>query len=130
MDEAIALRNKGIVAPILVLGATRPEDVQVALNYDITITIIQEEWLKAAQTYLPKDKELSVHIKLDTGMGRIGIRSKEELAAIEQIILTDDRIKLEGIFTHFATADELDQTYFQKQMELFIDLLGVLKTPS
>jgi alanine racemase len=127
MDEAIALRNKGINAPILVLGATRPEDVHVAIKYDITITIIQEDWLKAAQGFIPKDKQLSVHIKLDTGMGRIGIRSKEELAAIEQLILMDDRIILEGIFTHFATADELDQTYFQKQMELFIDLLTVLK---
>ncbi|WP_342429213.1 alanine racemase [Neobacillus sp. FSL H8-0543] len=127
MDEAIALRNKGITAPILVLGATRPEDVHVAIKYDITITIIQEEWLKAAQPHLSTDKVLSVHIKLDTGMGRIGIRSKEELAAVEQIILKDDRINLEGVFTHFATADELDQTYFQKQMELFNDLLGVLK---
>ena len=52
MDEAIALRNKGINAPILVLGATRPEDVELAVKFDITITVFQMEWVKEAQTYL------------------------------------------------------------------------------
>jgi alanine racemase len=127
MDEAIALRNKGIKAPILVLGATRPEDVELALKFDITITVFQIEWIKAAQSYLPKDKVLPVHIKLDTGMGRIGIRTKEELAAVEQMISSDERIEIEGIFTHFATADEVDQTYFNQQIELFHDLLTVLE---
>jgi alanine racemase len=127
MDEAIALRNKGIKAPILVLGATRPEDVELALKFDITITVFQIEWIKAAQSYLPKDKVLPVHIKLDTGMGRIGIRTKEELAAVEQMISSDERLEIEGIFTHFATADEVDQTYFNQQIELFHDLLTVLE---
>jgi alanine racemase len=127
MDEAIALRNKGINAPILILGAIRPEDAQVAVNHDLTITVFQAEWLQTAKTYLPDHKKLVVHIKLDTGMGRLGIRRKEELTAIEQLILEDDRIKLEGVFTHFATADELNQTYFLKQVELFTDLLSTLK---
>ncbi|MGX6446369.1 alanine racemase [Neobacillus sp. K501] len=127
MDEAIALRNKGIQAPILVLGASRPEDVQMAINHDITLTVFQEEWLKAAQAHLTSDKELTIHIKLDTGMGRIGVRSKEELAAMEKRISEDPRVILEGIFTHFATADELDLAYFQKQLTLFEELLAVLK---
>jgi alanine racemase len=127
MDEAIALRNKGIEAPILVLGATRPEDVELAVNLNITVTLFQLDWVKAAQPYLPKDKVLSVHIKLDTGMGRIGIRTKEELAAVVEMISNDDRMNIEGIFTHFATADEVDLTYFEKQMQLFYDLLSVLK---
>lgn len=127
MDEAIALRNKGIKAPILVLGATRPEDVELALKFDITITVFQIEWIKAAQSYLPKDRVLPVHIKLDTGMGRIGIRTKEELVAVEQMISNDERLEIEGIFTHFATADEVDQTYFNQQIELFHDLLTVLE---
>jgi alanine racemase len=127
MDEAIALRNKGVDAPILVLGATRPEDVELAVKFDITITVFQMEWVKAAQPYLPKDKVLQVHIKLDTGMGRIGIRTKDELAAVVELISRDERLDIEGIFTHFATADEVDQTYFDKQIELFHDLLSVLK---
>jgi alanine racemase len=127
MDEAIALRNKGIKAPILVLGATRPEDVELAIKFDITITVFQIEWIKSAQSFLPKDKILPVHIKLDTGMGRIGIRTKEELTAVEQMISSDKRLEIEGIFTHFATADEVDQTYFDKQIEVFHDLLSVME---
>ncbi|MEH7181260.1 alanine racemase [Neobacillus vireti] len=127
MDEAIALRNKGIQAPILVLGATRPEDVELAVKFDITITVFQLEWVKAAQSYLPPDKVLTVHIKLDTGMGRIGIRTKDELTALVQSISNDDRMAIEGIFTHFATADELDLQYFEKQLDLFHDLLSVVK---
>lgn len=127
MDEAIALRNKGIQAPILVLGATRPEDVQMAVKNNITITVFQEEWLRTAQSFLPADKVLSVHLKLDTGMGRIGVGSTEELAGIEQIISEDPRLVLEGVFTHFATADELDQSYFQEQLQLFQEMLAILK---
>jgi alanine racemase len=127
MDEAIALRNKGIQAPILVLGATRPEDVAMAVKFDITITVFQLDWVKTAKDHLSSDKTLSVHIKLDTGMGRIGIRSKEELAAVEQMISEDNRIEIEGIFTHFATADEVDKSYFEKQLALFHDLLSVVK---
>ncbi|PAE34561.1 alanine racemase [Bacillus sp. 7884-1] len=127
MDEAIALRNKGVLAPILVLGATRPEDVELAVEFNITITVFQLEWVTVAQSYLPKDKVLPVHIKLDTGMGRIGIRTKEELAQVIETISRDGRLSIEGIFTHFATADEADQTYLDKQLELFHDLLSVLK---
>jgi alanine racemase len=127
MDEAIALRNKGVLAPILVLGATRPEDVELAVKFNITITVFQLEWVTAAQSYLPKEKVLPVHIKLDTGMGRIGIRTKEELAQVVEIISRDSRLAIEGIFTHFATADEVDQTYLDKQLELFHDLLSVMK---
>jgi alanine racemase len=127
MDEAIALRNKGVLAPILVLGATRPEDVELAVKFNITITVFQLEWVTAAQSYLPKEKVLPVHIKLDTGMGRIGIRTKEELAQVVETISRDSRLAIEGIFTHFATADEVDQTYLDKQLELFHDLLSVMK---
>jgi alanine racemase len=126
MDEAIALRKKGTKAPILVLGATRPEDVQVAATYDITVTVFQMEWLREAKRHLHADARISVHIKLDTGMGRIGFRNKEELVTIEQMISEDERFFLEGVYTHFATADELDQTYFQQQIDLFQNLLTAL----
>ncbi len=127
MDEAIALRNKGIRAPILVLGATRPEDVELAVKFNITITVFQLDWITAAQSYLPKEKVLPVHIKLDTGMGRIGIRTKEELAQVVELISKDGRLAIEGVFTHFATADEIEQTYLDKQLALFHDLLSVMK---
>ncbi|MED4225650.1 alanine racemase [Neobacillus cucumis] len=126
MDEAIALRQKGIQAPILVLGATRPEDVQIAAKFKIALTVFQKEWLQEAQTHLAEGDKVPLHIKVDTGMGRIGVRSQEELSTVEQFILADPRFIFEGIFTHFATADELDIRYFQQQLALFEDLLKVL----
>ncbi|MEO2075796.1 MAG: alanine racemase [Bacillus sp. (in: firmicutes)] len=126
MDEAIALRNKGIKAPILVLGASRPEDVEVAAKFAITLTVFQKEWVQEAGKHLAGDQSISVHIKLDTGMGRIGIRNAEELLSIQQLIAEDERFQLEGVYTHFATADELDQTYFQQQLELFEKMIAAL----
>jgi alanine racemase len=127
MDEAIALRNKGITAPILVLGATRPQDVKVASEYNITLTVFQEEWLHEAEKHLPQEAKVLVHIKVDTGMGRIGVRSSEELKAIEKVLSHDERFFLEGIFTHFATADELDTSYFEQQLSRFEKIISVLE---
>jgi alanine racemase len=127
MDEAIALRKKGITAPILILGAARPQDAELAASLGITVTVFQQEWLTEAKKHLNGVSKLTVHIKVDTGMGRIGIRNKEELISIEEAILEDQRFKLEGVFTHFATADELDLTYFQQQFTLFQDMISSLK---
>lgn len=126
LDEAIALRNKGITAPILVLGASRPEDVRTAADKQITLTVFQQEWLQEAQKYLSDSDRLLLHIKVDSGMGRIGVRSSEELTAIEQVVSRDKRLVFEGIFTHFATADELDTTYFNQQLAFFEKMLGQL----
>lgn len=126
MDEAIALRNKGIEAPILVLGASRATDVRIAASHHITLTVFQKEWIQEAKAHLTENDSLSVHLKLDTGMGRIGIRSKEELKWMEQTLREDKRFCFEGIFTHFSTADEVDVTYFQKQLDIFQDMLSIL----
>jgi alanine racemase len=126
MDEAIALRKKGATAPILVLGATRPRDVGIAIKYNITLTLLYCGWLDEAKPYLQEDDRLNLHIKVDTGMGRIGVRDSDELKKMERAILYDKRFYLEGIFTHFATADELDTSYLEKQLEKFIEILAVL----
>jgi alanine racemase len=128
MDEAIALRKKGINAPILILGAVRAEDVPVAVKYGITVTVFQKEWLLEAKKHLPDGSKLVVHLKLDTGMGRIGIRSKEEAAEVERLLMDDDRFVLEGVFTHFATADELDHSYFEQQLAAFQEMIQGLKS--
>ncbi|MDN3019897.1 alanine racemase [Paenibacillus sp. BSR1-1] len=126
MDEAIALRKKGIQAPILVLGASRPQDVHLAAKNQITLTVFQKDWLEEAKKYLQAGEKLTVHIKVDTGMGRLGIRSSEELKELEQMMANEAKFLFEGIYTHFATADELDQTYFQQQLAAFENLLTSL----
>lgn len=127
LDEALALRKKGIAAPILVLGASRPEDSSIAAKHHITLTAYQAQWMETAKSHLQENQELAVHLKFDTGMGRIGIRSKEELEGIEAAAARDSRIHIEGAFTHFATADELDTSYFQQQMQKFKEMISWFK---
>lgn len=125
LDEALTLRKKGITAPILVLGACRLEDAWMAAENNITLTVFQEEWLRQAKNNLKST--LTIHLKLDTGMGRLGIRSKETLQQLEMIANSEPLIHLEGAYTHFSTSDELDLTYFNLQMNRFQEMLSWLK---
>lgn len=120
LDEAIRLRDAGINAPILVMGWTRPEDVPIAIEKDITLTCYQKEWLQAVLD-LKLTKPVTIHLKWDTGMGRIGIRSEAELQELIPLLQTD-AFYLEGAYTHFATADEDNDAYFQKQLTKFEQL--------
>lgn len=129
LDEALALRQKGMEVPILVLGASRPENVKIAAENNITLTVFQKQWLEGAKSFLEKDEKIKIHLKLDTGMGRIGIRHKEEVRSIEELILRDERFQLEGVFTHFATADAADDAYFKMQLQRFRELISVFSSP-
>jgi len=128
MDEALSLRGKGISAPILVLGASRPEDVNIASAENITLTVFEPGWLEQAKEYLDSNATLSLHVKIDTGMGRIGVRSIEELLMVEKSIASDSRLLFDGIFTHFATADELTDSYFREQLGRFKEMVASLQT--
>jgi alanine racemase len=128
LDEALSLRRKGISVPILVLGASRAEDVNVAAEDNIVLTVFQEEWLEKAAKSLHPEGKLSLHIKVDSGMGRIGVRSSAELESMEARISQDPRLRLEGLFTHFATADELDDEYVKTQLARFKEMISVLRS--
>lgn len=117
LDEALLLREKGVDAPILVMGYIRPEDAPIAVQNNITVTAFQKEWLQSVKEQDYKGA-LSIHLKWDTGMGRIGIRTKEELRELLKEC-KGSKIQLDGVFTHFATADEADVSYFHKQQERF-----------
>ncbi|WP_163102527.1 alanine racemase [Peribacillus alkalitolerans] len=127
LDEAIALRKKGIEAPILVLGAIRPNDSSVAAYWGITVTVFAATWLIEAEKCLKEDQTLTIHIKFDSGMGRLGIKERHEIARIEEFLDGNPQFGLEGIYTHFATSDELDVTYYEKQFSTFQDMLSWVK---
>ncbi|MBM7588022.1 alanine racemase [Bacillus pakistanensis] len=129
LDEALALRRNGIDAPILVLGATRPENVKLACENKISLTVFYYDWLKEARKFLNVDDLLNLHVKCDTGMGRIGVREVEDLKMIEEYINTQSNFVFEGLFTHFATADELDESYYRKQLKTFLELKNSLEIP-
>jgi len=126
LDEAIALRKAGIEAPILVLGYIRPEDVQIAIDLNLTLTVFQSTWIDKAEQQLPAGVigKVKCHIKMDSGMGRIGIRTKEERQALIEALHRTDKFEVEGLYTHLATADELEMSYFEKQQKRFMMMIN------
>lgn len=126
LDEALSLRQQNIQAPILVLGATRPEDLKTAAENNITLTVFQADWLKEARERSSFRESVSFHLKFDTGMGRLGIKDQAEVIQLLDIMAEDNRFHLEGVYTHFATADELDNSYFLQQYDRFIEMVGWL----
>ena len=103
LPEAIELRELGIDKGILILGAipTSKKDIDLAIKYDISLTMISLDYMHHLETLIDQ-QPLKIHIKLDTGMHRIGLTSKAQL---DEMLNTIDYNKfiLEGIFTHYAT---------------------------
>lgn len=124
LDEALSLRKKGINTPILVLGYCSPVHAPVAAEHAISLTVFQNEWLQEAEPLLTTP--LSLHVKCDTGMGRIGIRTDEELRGILATVQGSPKFQLEGMFTHFAKADSLDSSYVEEQLGRFQHFLDQL----
>ncbi|WP_099223433.1 alanine racemase [Listeria costaricensis] len=117
LDEALALRAAGFSEePILVLGAVRAKDASLAAEKRISVTLFDPSWLEqVTETDVP----LRLHLKIDTGMGRLGVRSQEEIKQAAEKIAADPRFELEGVFTHFATADQKDTAYYDTQLQRF-----------
>ena len=124
-DEALYLRKNGIRAPILVLGHCPPEYAPIAAKHSISLTVYQKDWLLQAKKVL--SKPVAIHIKVDTGMGRIGVQTEEELFELLTELNLSDSFIFEGIFTHFAKADSKDTEYYQTQLERFLRTLEVVK---
>ncbi len=122
LEEALVLRKAEISAPILVLGWVQPEYAKIAAEQDITLTFFQKEWLEQVN-FKSLMKPLKLHMKWDTGMGRIGIRTEEELNEVIFKLRQMEKIHLTGIYTHFSTADEQGTDFFLKQNERFNQLL-------
>lgn len=127
LDEALELREAGMTTPILVLGRIRPMDARIAAKHHIAVTVFSKEWLVSAKEYLDSSNPLTIHVKCDTGMGRLGITDPKEIKEMVQIIHGSDTFYLEGMFTHFATADELDTSYYQEQFQQFQQFIHQLE---
>ncbi|MCR8657069.1 alanine racemase [Paenibacillus sp. T3-5-0-4] len=120
LDEALQLRKEGIQLPILVLGFVAPEHLHIAREYDVTIALYREDQLLAAGSMeKTADKRLKVHVKIDTGMGRLGILGYEEAIAFIEKAIAIPTLHVEGIFTHYSKADEADKTYTSLQYDRF-----------
>lgn len=119
-EEAMELRRAGIHKPILILGYTFPYAYEELIRQGVRLTVFREDTLERLETAARRVGEKAfVHVKVDTGMGRIGIQPQEENLAFLQRIADSEYLELEGIFTHFAKADEKDMGYTLEQMERF-----------
>jgi len=129
LDEAIVLREAGIEAPILVLGYTPSESVEAASKKQVELTAYSEAWIREANQVL-RDAQLApvgIHVKTDTGMGRLGVRTAEELLGVVGALEGSEKLHWSGLFTHFACADEPDHTHVRRQHETFQTFLQVLQ---
>lgn len=128
IEEAIELRMAGITKPILVLGYTPKEQYPLVVSYDVTQTIFQYEMAEAlSNEALKQGKTAKIHIKIDTGMSRIGYPdNSESLMEIKRISLLQGII-IEGLFSHFARADETDKTSTNDQLNRFLHFADLLE---
>lgn len=126
LEEALILRQASIQAPILVLGRVPAKHAVLAADNDITLTFFQKEWLQELNHYF-FNNPLKLHMKWDTGMGRIGLTSEAELKEILEELRETPNVLLTGIYTHFATADELGSMYYYEQKEIFENMLETFK---
>ncbi len=138
--EAIRIREAGFDAPILIFGATPPEMAGTLIEYDLTQSVWAYEAARlfsdAAKTL---KRKIKVHVKVDTGMGRLGIVPCDLCQPFKKIAIADGAIReisaikrlpgidLEGIYTHFATADAADKSMAVRQFEVFTEFLAQLK---
>ncbi len=127
LDEAIQLRKSGFKVPILILSYTDPRRADEIVNYDVTQTVFSHDLAQAlSDASLRNKKNVKIHIKIDTGMTRVGfmpgysaIKNVTEIGKLPGLII-------EGLFTHFASADETDRSYTYMQFERFMSICSEL----
>jgi len=119
-DEAAELRRHGIAARILVMGALTREEAKIAIEAAADLVAWRERSVRglaalARSCGLPS----RVHVKLDTGMGRLGTKDTREARTVAEVVVAEQGLELAGLMTHFATADELGDDYFSEQASAF-----------
>lgn len=123
-QEAFELRLAGIKKPVLVLGYTFPDSYERFAGWEIRPAVFREDSLKAlSQGARAAGKRLKVHVKVDTGMSRIGVTPDDAGLSFVHRLSKEPGIEIEGIFTHFAKADIKDKTSAKAQLSLFKDFL-------
>ncbi|MDY6874574.1 MAG: alanine racemase, partial [Chloroflexota bacterium] len=127
MEEALALRENGIDSEIMVLGYAPPVLIQEAIAKDIHVAIYDSDMARAyAEQARKTEGRLKAHLKIETGMGRLGM-APEAAALFLETYQADSQINVNGIFTHFARADEPQAALTEQQLSRFTQLLGQLR---
>ncbi len=125
VDEGTALRDGGIRIPILVLGAVTGYDVKQGAEAGLIQTVCSPDMVRMCESAATETgKQTEVHLKIDTGMGRIGIRTEKEKEQVMKTLRECPHVKLGGAFTHFADADDGEdgERYTEQQFRRFLEL--------
>ncbi|MGA3162999.1 MAG: alanine racemase [Verrucomicrobiota bacterium] len=123
LEEAAALRDAGITAPLLLLGERQEAELPWCVEHDLTVCVNEPHAVrKLACAAASANKRVPVHVKIHTGMSRFGVRWDEALPLIEQIC-AEKSLLLEGVMTHFAQSDETDKTFANLQFSRFNEVL-------
>jgi alanine racemase len=125
LEESLELRRAGIDLPLLVLGPVTREQIVVALDNRITIGVIGPEELEDVCD-VARDRDVAIHLKLDSGMGRMGV-VESELPRVIEMIRATPRLRIDGIYTHFANADDVDDPFTEIQIANYDRMLAVLR---
>lgn len=126
LDEALVvrlrLRNR---IPILVMGYVDPHKLSVASRYNITVTAVSLDWIKSAAKIATRP--FNFHLKIDTGLNRVGCRTFREVKTISALVSNDYNLNWTGVFTHLATAGNPEnQDYMRRQLSIFEDFLDII----
>ncbi len=125
--EGIELRRAGIAAPILILGYFPPWEAEAVVRHNLTPTVTEREVASAlAEAAARQGKAVPLHVKVDTGMGRFGLLP-EEVVDFVKSLADFPNLRLEGLYTHFATADEADKSHTRRQFGVFLQVLKRLE---
>jgi alanine racemase len=128
LDEAIHLRKAGMEMPILILGHTAVQAVEEAVRNDVGITFFSEDVLDEIIACSKKlGRQARIHLKIDTGMSRLGVFSLDEAIALAEKAIACGTVELEGVFTHFADADNEDVSYTWTQYRKFTAMIAELE---
>jgi len=139
LHEAVKLRKAGVMVPILIFGYTPPADAKKLVEFDLTQTVWSFKTAEAYSAAAASGKPLNVHLKVDTGMGRLGLLpdccrlpaldTGSTANALREVESTASLpgLQLEGIYTHFAAADSADKSYARKQFEMFMEFLDEVR---
>ena len=125
LEEALELRLASIKMPILLLGPISREQISIALDHDVTIGVIGPEELESVCA-VARDRDVSIHLKLDSGMGRMGV-IESELPQVIEMIGAAPRLRIDGIYTHFAKAEDANDPFTEQQIATYDRMLAVLR---
>lgn len=120
VEEGILLRKSGITLPILILGVTPQANWVDVARYDLTPAVFTpEQLLNLEKAAAKQSKKCDIHLKIDTGMNRIGIKSETELNDLIEVLKNCPHLELAGMFTHFAISESPDKLFTQYQAAVF-----------